>query len=104
MDKNTLTFCKSYQEKLKNDKDIKETKVPFWQDYRKRISLVVNLVESTPFITTLPRSGRALFTLDEEDLNYFWNKYSKYLEEELFLEIENLQKKYTEVLYNKDKL
>lgn len=104
MDKNVLTFCKAYQEKLKNDKNIKEVNIPFLQDRRKRINFVVNLIESIPGTVNFPGYGRALFTLDEEDLNYLYNKYSKYLEKELFSKIEDLQKDYIEVLDNKGKL
>lgn len=76
-------FILSYNEKLKNDRDIKERKIDLMEDYRDRITFTVHskvysLLSMSPSLNVSP----PLFTLDSEDLEYLYNKYSKIMEKE----------------------
>lgn len=93
-------FCKLYKEKLKLDKDIKETTPTFFdEDYRDRISFILTEYTTNPGSTWFPPghySGTHLFTLDSEDLEYLYNKYSKKLVKELEDNINEIKKEYNE--------
>jgi len=72
-------FCKSYKEKLELDKDIKDTENNRpWTDYRDRIKFVVVENRTCPgYLRLSLYPGETVLTLDEEDLQYLYNKYKK---------------------------
>ena len=89
-----LKFCKNYKEKLELDKDIKENKLSFFEDFRDRITFKLNMAKSCPHTITFGDTSLSLFTLDQEDLEYLHNKYSAKLEEEMKKNIEEIKNKY----------
>lgn len=91
MKNSTFTFCKKYLQKLKNDKEIKENEVDFFRDYVDRISFTVNVHANNPHKMKFGGfGGTETLTLDEEDLGYLYNKYSKKLQSELERNIEEM--------------
>ncbi len=100
MSEDMKNFCIKYKEKLKNDKDIKENKKDWLDDYRDRISFKLSVRRSHPHISFIRGSSdEPLFILDSEDLEYLYNKYSKKVVEELEQNIKELKQDYT-VLFN----
>lgn len=90
------TFCLKYKEKLNNDKDIEEKKLISIEDCRDRISFYVNITSTIPaYLTMDSLQGHNLFRLDNEDLEYLYNKYSKKLDEEMETVIEKLKEDYS---------
>jgi len=89
-------FCRKYDEKLINDKDIAERDIPTFNDLRDRITFRVNVLSICPAImkSFIEYSGNNLFDLDEEDLKYLYNKYSKKIEEEMRGNISEIEKMY----------
>ena len=99
MDTGIRDFCVKYNEKLKNDKDIKENKLDFVSDYRDRISFNVNMYTSCPnAMWSFGYNGQNLFTLDAEDLEYLHNKYSKKIEAEMERNIAKVKADYKDAL------
>lgn len=95
MDTKINQFCKKYLEKLKNDKDIAEVKLDFFQDYRERIGFCITEYSNTPNCHYLGMYlGSNLFFLDEEDLKYLYEKYSKKLQDEMNKNIEYVKQVY----------
>ena len=91
-------FCVKYNERLKNDKDIKENELDFINDYRDRISFNLNVYISGPNLTyTQPYHGENLFKLDKEDLEYLYKKYSKKVEAEMEQNIAEVKGNYENV-------
>lgn len=88
-------FCKKYLEKLKNDKDIAATEVDLFKDYRERINFCITEYSKTPNCHYLGTySGSNLFFLDEDDLKYLYEKYSKKLQDEMNKNIEQVKQMY----------
>ena len=95
MDNNILTFCKNYLKKLDNaKKDIENSSInkTFNDDFltKKSISFNLNMRESDFLIS----SKTELFKLDDEDLKYLYDKYSKRIKDELNANIESVKQKY----------
>ena len=91
-------FCKAVLKKVKNDKDIEENPVEIlWADCRDRISFGVCIIKSAPGIQILGfRKHFPDLILDQEDIDYLYNKYSKKLTEEMEDNIKDLKKGYNE--------
>ena len=87
-------FCELRKEKISNDKDIAENEIDANIDLRKRISFRLNVHEYLPRIITNYYHGIPLFELDDEDLEYFYNKYSKKLRDEMNEKIDSIKKDY----------
>jgi hypothetical protein len=90
-------FCKKYKEKLVNDKDIEENKIDIFQDIRPRISFKVVIEERVPntiLIGWSPYIGTTVFTLDKEDLEYLYKKYSGRVKEEMEQNIAKVKESY----------
>ncbi len=98
MDTEIRDFLVKYKEKLKNDKDIKERKLSFLDDYRDRIKFRLNLYVSTPGSYCFVNNGTTLFTLDEEDLEYLHKKYSKKAVDEMKQNISEIEGSYKDSL------
>ena len=97
MDNTINQFCKKYFEKLKNDKDIEEVKLDYLYDYRERIGFYVTEYTFTPhcYYTGI-NTGNRLFVLDDEDLKYLHDKYSKRLQDEMNKNLEQIRQMYIE--------
>jgi len=99
MDTGIRDFCVKYKEKLKNDKDIKETQLDFFRDFRDRISFNVNMYTSCPnTMWSFGYNRQNLFTLDSEDLKYLYDKYSKKIEAELKENVAKVKESYKDAL------
>lgn len=99
MDTGIRDFCVKYNEKLKNDKDIKDNKLDFLRDFRDRISFKVNMYTSCPNIMwSSGYNGQNLFTLDDEDLEYLYKKYSKKIEAEMEQNVAKVKNSYKDAL------
>jgi len=99
MDTGIKDFLVKYNEKLKNDKDIKENKLDFFRDYRDRISFNVNVYTSCPYANwRYWNNGQSLFKLDAEDLEYLHKKYSKKIEAEMEQNIAKVKDSYKDAL------
>lgn len=101
MDTKYRDFCLKYNQKIKNDKDIKENPVEheYLNDLRERISFTV--MEYTTSPVTMPsihNHGNVLFRLDEEDLEYLYNKYSKRVKAEMDAKLGEIKDSYKDVL------
>jgi len=94
---NILKFVKKYEEKLKNDKSIKEEQQDRMYDYRDRISFYLLARASCPGIRGMSFSeglGEVSITLDDEDLKILYEKYSKKLLPEMAARITEITKLY----------
>ena len=93
-------FCKGYKLKLVNDKDIKEIPKKFsLSDTRDRVVFSVNMENSCPaFTKSWDYNGTNIFELDNEDLEYLYNKYSGRVADERIKDIKRVEE-----LYNLDK-
>jgi len=99
MDTGIRDFCVKYKEKLKNDKDIKENRLDFSTDFRDRISFNVNMYISCPnTMRGFGYNGQNLFTLDAEDLEYLYKKYSKKMVAEMEQNIAKVKDSYKDAL------
>lgn len=92
-------FIKKVKLKEINDKLISEDDSPHaWEDFRERVYFTLSVDEHTPalFQTNFHggRSGTDLILLDTEDIKYFYDKYSKFAQDELNEKIESLKKEY----------
>lgn len=95
MGKEINEFCQAVIKKTKNDKLIKEEKLDWQYDYRERISFGLIIMEKAPGIQLLGFTGYyPKITLDQEDIDYFYNKYSKKLDAELEKNIKELKQQY----------
>jgi uncharacterized protein YneR len=96
MDTRIVTFCNNYLEKLKADKDIAENQIEVFEDYRDRIGFSVHVHRSCPNIRYLGQgqSGYGLFFLDNDDLKYLYDKYSKKVDEEMQRNIDEVKQVY----------
>ena len=91
-------FCEKYKEKLRLDKDIEENPYPHmgvFSDLRDRITFQVSVYATCPGMFR-SYNNESLFALDEEDLEYLYNKYSKLLKEEMNSKIDKIKKKYND--------
>lgn len=95
MDTKILEFCNKYKEKKENDEYIKNNPEPpkVYNDSRARIQFTIAVIEHIPamFGGNCPNT---LFALDDEDLEYLYNKYSKRLQDEMNQNIEEIKEKY----------
>ncbi len=93
-------FCEKYKEKIANDKDIRENEVDFQRDYRDRITFSISIYSTCPQAVRSPRmfDETTMFTLDEEDLKYLYDKYSKKLEAEMEANIAKVKGSYKDAL------
>jgi hypothetical protein len=99
MDTGIRDFCVKYNEKLKNDKDIKENQLDFFRDFRERINFNLNIYVSCPNTMWIGQyNGQNLFRLDEEDLEYLYKKYSKKIEAEMEQNIAKVKDSYKDAL------
>lgn len=94
-----LKFCKGYEKKIKNDKDIREnTMSDSMHDYRDRVSFHVVIHESAPGYRMVSmfgsNSGSSTIILDDEDLKILYEKYSKKMIHEMASRIEEITKLY----------
>lgn len=101
---NYKDFCKKYKQKLKNDKDIKDNPkegYEYFHDTRERIKFYVNVKETAPGFSILTTSGFYnginLFELDDEDIEYLYNKYNKNLIEERDTKILKIKEEYDQL-------
>lgn len=89
-------FIAWYNKKKEYDKDIAEKPKDVYNDGRPRIKFHLAYSSVTPF----PASGidtswlHSLFVLDDEDIEYFRDKYQAKLDEELQEKIEELKREY----------
>ena len=92
MNKQWLEFCRKFKEKLKNDEilDGKSFVEYVTRRYTTRIVFKVAIEE----ISSSHLYENMCFTLDTEDLNYLYAKYSNKLGEELELEKQKLDVEY----------
>lgn len=92
-------FCVNYNKKLKNDKDIKENEMFHLDDYRERIRFRLNMIKSTPSTYKVGGfdTGTIVFDLDDEDLKYLYDKYSKRCVEEMEENIKKIKDQYEEL-------
>ena len=98
METSIKDFCDDYLKKLQNDKDIEANPIDWYQDARDRISFRVYKTDFCPMVR--PRfmfeyCGEPSITLDNEDLKYLYDKYSKKLQEEMNENIENVKALYS---------
>ena len=99
MDIGIRDFCVKYNQKLKNDKDIKENQLDFTSDYRDRINFNLNVYVTSPNTYWMGEyNGQTLFRLDEEDLEYLHNKYSKKIQAEMEQNIAKIKDDYKDSL------
>lgn len=90
-----IDFIKEYKRKLSIDKDIEENKLDFFRDFRDRIDFFVCMDTHTPMTIRLGYGMNRMFRLDDEDLKYFYNKYYPKIKEELEIEINEINEKYS---------
>ena len=84
-------FCLKYKEKLRKDKEIEQFKLDPMDDYRERINFGLNLYSFYPMHYKVgDYGGTQFFMLDNEDLEYLYNKYSKLLQSEMDEEIKQI--------------
>ena len=95
MDGRLLDFCKRYKRKLADDAEMKR----YSEHLMDRVSALVCRERPAANVFTVHHlrverafhsDPREIFTLDNEDLQYLYNKYSKKLGEELDREKEKL--------------
>ena len=102
MNKEIKDFCINYKKKLKNDKEIEDRKgdeTSIFQDYTERIRFSLNMYKWSPGVMIMGQyNGTNLITLDSEDLEYFYKKYSKKLREEMQSNVEALKDEYKDLL------
>lgn len=92
---NLLEFKKKVKEKIKNDEILKNVldKTSLWiSSSIERTEFKLYCTTYTPF--QFDRNNTPVIDLDEEDLEYFKNKYFKKLDEELNNKISDLKKQY----------
>jgi len=89
-----IDFIKEYKRKLSLDKDIKESKLDFFTDFRDRIDFHVCMDSRSPRTITFGWRMNTMFELDDEDLIYLYNKYYPKIKEELEIEVYKINKKY----------
>ena len=87
-------FCNRYLKKLKNDKDILEKEIHSFDDVRERISFHITLKSYVPSSIGQTDYSTLLFALDDEDLKYLYDKYSKKLQEEMKQNIDEVKQMY----------
>lgn len=95
-------FCIKYRQKLNLDKDIEENPpIWFFDDRRDRIEFRLNVYAKSPSGIVLGYdNGRNLFKLDDEDLQYLYDKYSKKIEQEKKENISEIEKMYENGSFN----
>jgi len=88
-------FCRKYKEKLKRDLEIK---IPNSDNLRIKFIFNIEIVEKFPVAVFYPPDKKYLFTLDDEDLVYLYNKYSKLIRDELEENIKKIKEEYKDVI------
>lgn len=99
MSRKVKDFVKKYLEKLKNDKDIRDNKIeePYLFDFRDVIKFHVAYRSRFPAETSMEMISIPTINLDDEDLEYLYNKYSKRLKKELEDNIEAINNEYEQL-------
>jgi len=89
-------FCDKHREKLLLDEDIMANKMDSFDDMRDRVNFGVSVYISTPNVYPmgLGSNGTHLFNLDEDDLKYLYDKYSKKVVEEMKQNIKEIEDSY----------
>ena len=90
-----IDFVKEYKRKLSTDKNIEENELNFFSDFRDRIDFYVCMDSRCPRAITLGHRMNTMFELDNDDLKYLYNKYYPKIKEELEIEINRVNEKYT---------
>ena len=85
-------FCTYYKNKKINDKDIEENKLHPTDDTRDRITFGLSVHISCPMVFVPNR--KTLFKIDDEDLEYLYNKYSKKIDEEMNKNLDDVRRFY----------
>lgn len=87
-------FFQKCKDKQKNDEDIKNAPgIDFICDFRERITFHIISKTSIPMIFGQGQT-EYFFELDDEDIEYFQNKYRKKLEQEKELNITEIKNSY----------
>ena len=87
-------FFKKCRDKQKNDEEIKNNPdVDFICDFRERITFHIISKTSIPMVLGSAQT-ECFFELDDEDIEYFQNKYHKKLEQEKELNITEIKNSY----------
>lgn len=90
-------FCEYYNKKLKRDKAVKEHGV--MPEALTRFTFRVNVEENEIGVHFVyPYNGTNILVLDDEDLEYLYNKYSKKILEEMKENIEQVKEDYKEYI------
>ena len=94
MNSSIRDFFQKCKDKQKKDEDIKNnTNVDFLYDYRERIAFYIISKTSIPMILGRWQT-ECFFELDDEDIEYFKNKYNKKLEQEKESNITEIKNSY----------
>jgi len=90
-----LDFCETYLEKIRTDEDIKENPMKWANDCRNRIHFKVGFTKDNMHCWSISSGGLIpTIKLDNEDLKYLFDKYSKKLQEELNTNIFQVKERY----------
>lgn len=89
-------FLVKYKEKLTTEKYIRENPLDKSIYFKSKITFKINVYDSSGILVGY--TGGNLFELDEEDLKYLYNKYSKGVEAEMMKNIEEVKNNYKDLL------
>lgn len=96
---NYKEFIKAYHKKIKNDKDREDSFISPMDDTREKIAFQLTYSSHTPAYSGLRTDyGKVLMTLDQEDIDYFYNKYKNRLEEEMRGKIDEIKNEYKDLI------
>jgi len=99
MDTKYKDFCDNYKEKLVLDEDIATNEIALFRDYRHRVHFELHMTRRSPTqLMIFGNPTQRMFTLDDEDIQYLYNKYSKKIQAERDANIAELKTKYEETL------
>jgi len=88
-----IKFCKKYKEKKINDADLAVGDTGAGFGYIRKINFHVGYTEYAPMMSTLGEYPTIL-DLDQEDIDYLYNKYSKQLREEKKRKLQKIEDEY----------
>ena len=107
MSNNLLEFSQKLSQKVSYDRSMEEKRlaghgiyeaIPTYLDtYAEIVKFYLAYQSATPGVNYLSNPQRTLITLDEEDLNYFKNKYLPKMEDEYQSNLAELSSKYGKV-------
>lgn len=99
MNENIKDFCMAFNKKLKLDKEIKDIKLNIYNDCRERINFNLHVTETSPgMMWAFGYTGTKLFTLDSDDLQYLYNKYSEKVLIEMEQNIIEIRNNYKDII------